>query len=387
MTKVLLIGNLFDDKWMGSLVRSLKSHAPDLQIDILNTQIGRQSQLPDYSRLCSQVYVGKKHFGRLGYGIPKWRTFLQNMDLYLEVRKLVRSQKEKYDVLNIHYLLPIWSYCVSDMKRIANRILLSPWGSDILRAKKQTLKKLAILVEKADYISCGEELVRFQNDITKFLHVSPCKWVHLGFGTEMIDVIQKAGPITRDEAKEKMGLKNRYVVVCGYNGHKAQNHIKIIEEIAKKKDELPPNMILLLPMTYGGEERYVKEIEQKLIALGLAYRLLHHYMTNDELLYVRWCADIFIHAQDTDANSATLAEYLFCRTKIINAAWLTYPHWEKYGKPYYEFATFSSLGEVLVKAVCAQKKIVPKHLLKQIAQSGWNSVGKRWVDFYQACSL
>ena len=201
----------------------------------------------------------------------------------------------------------------------------------------------------------------------------------------MIDFISAHSEVTRQMAKEKLGLSGKYVIVCGYNANKIQNHIQIIEAIASRKRQLPENLLLLLPMTYGRDERYVTLVEKTIEEKGLACRILRDYLPNDELLYVRKCADIFIHAQDTDANSGSLAEYLLCRTKVINAEWLYYPNREKYGKPYYTFKSFEELGDVVVQSYKSDECLISTHLIEDIRRDGWSYVGKQWANFYNSC--
>ena len=389
MTKVLLVCNIYDDKWIGSLVRSLKRADSGLQIDLFNTSIGRQTDLPVYTGLCSMVVVGRRHFAGFLYKIPKVRGILSWLDICIGLHRFaceVKRKRAKYDVANVHFLLPALRYCVKDMRAVANKVLLSPWGSDILRIKRRDLKKLQMLAQQSDFISCGREQLRFKNDVSRLLHVSEEKLVNIGFGTEMIDFIAAHAEVGRDMAKGKLGLAGKYVIVCGYNAHKAQNHLRIIDAIAKRKAELPENMVLLLPMTYGKDEKYMAEVEKVMEENGLAYRILRDYLANEELLYVRKCADMFVHAQDTDANSGSLAEYLLCGAKVVNAAWLSYPNREKYGKPYYVFDSFDTLGKVIVRAYNDTRTLIDGRLLEDIRQDGWSHVGEQWVDFYNSCA-
>lgn len=389
MTKVLLVCNIYDDKWIGSLVRSLKCDDKNLQIDLFNTAIGKQSSLPFYTNLCSHVMVGKRNFPFFFYKVPKLGGLLAWIDICIEFHRFacrLKQDREKYDVLNVHFLLPTLCYCLNDMKIISRKILLSPWGSDILRVKRRDLKKLQFLARQADFVSCDREQERFRRDIIRLLHVSEEKLINIGFGTEMIDFIAAHAETTREVAKEKLGLSGKYVIVCGYNAHKAQNHIQMIEAIASRKEQLPENLLLLLPMTYGKNEKYMDDVEQLMKETRLNYRILRDYLSNEELLYVRKCADMFIHAQDTDANSGSLAEYLLCKTKVVNAEWLSYPNREKYGRPYYVFNSFNELGDVVVRAYKDEVSIVDERLVKDIQQDGWSYVGKQWVDFYNSCT-
>lgn len=389
MTRILLVCNIYDDKWIGSLVRSLKRADSALQIDLFNTSIGRQADLPIYTGLCSTVVAGSRLFAGFLYKIPKVRGVLAWLDICIGFHRFaceLKRKGEKYDMVNVHFLLPALRYCVKDMRTVANKILLSPWGSDILRAKRRDLKKLQVLARQSDFVSCGREQLRFKNDVARLLRVPEEKLVNIGFGTEMIDFIAAHAEVSRDMAKEKLGLAGKYVIVCGYNAHRAQNHCQIIEAIAKRKAELPENLVLLLPMTYGKDEKYMAEVEKAVKGRGLAYRILRDYLANEELLYVRKCADMFVHAQDTDANSGSLAEYFLCGAKVVNAAWLSYPNREKYGKPYYVFDSFDALGEVMVRAYNDTRVLIDGRLLEDIRQDGWSRVGKQWVDFYNSCA-
>ena len=139
-------------------------------------------------------------------------------------------------------------------------------------------------------------------------------------------------------------------------------------------------------MTYGKNEKYMDDVEQLMKETRLNYRILRDYLSNEELLYVRKCADMFIHAQDTDANSGSLAEYLLCKTKVVNAEWLSYPNREKYGRPYYVFNSFNELGDVVVRAYKDEVSLVDERLVKDIQQDGWSHVGKQWIDFYNSCT-
>lgn len=390
MTKVLLIGNIFDDKWIGSFVRSIKKCDPTLQIDILNTNTTEDFQLPTFVELCSNIILCKRNFLHLGYKIPRIRGLLMQLDIYIEIHRLTKRMSlrdDKYDLINIHYLQAIFYYCADKLLRISNNILLSPWGSDILRVKKRQLKKLSALASKVRYISCGRsEQGRFRQDIIRLLNVPEEKLINIGFGTEMIDSLNHHTGLTREEAKNHLNLKDRYVIVCGYNAHRAQNHIKIIESIASKKEALPDNLVLLLPMTYGIDLKYIECVEKRAKESGLSYKILSNYLSNEELIYVRKCADMFIHAQDTDANSGSLAEYLLCKAKVINASWLIYPHREKYGRPYYVFDSFDNLGEVIVQAYKSDVCLVSDLLIQDILKDGWSQVGNQWATFYNACA-
>ena len=388
--KILLIGSIQEDKWIGSLIRNLKKNDPELVIDFFNTDTSAKQYPCTFASLCNRIITPSCHFPSFCYRIPKICGCSRLVDWLLSFRGLVlkmNEKDEKYDVTNLHFLIPFESYFIKYIKIISNRVVLTPWGSDILRATPKMLNKLKRLNSITDFVTCGRDVPRFKEDIIRLQEVPEKLLVNLGFGTEMIDLIQENSNLTREEAKNLLGLDNKYVVACGYNAHKEQNHLLIIEAIQKIRSQLSDKLVLLLQMTYGASPEYINNVKKKMDALSLPYKIIDSYMTNSELLYVRKCADIFIHGQKTDANSGSLAEYLLCNAKVINGAWLKYPNREKFGFPYYTFDTFEELGEVIVKAYEAKSSIIPIQLSAEILKDGWTNVGKEWNEFYHYCAL
>ena len=373
---------------MGSFIRCIKSKSPDIQIDLFNINYYLKTDYPPSARFWSNIYSPEFTFPSVFYKIPKVRSLARLCDTILGIKKLAKQLKKrglKYNIVQISFLLEFYSFCVDELKEMGDKMVLMPWGSDVLRAKKRKLNRIIKLVRRADYVTCGRHAPRFRQQIMNLLNVPEEKMVAAGFGTEMIDLINLHPELTLDNAKKRVGLDGHYVIVCGYNASPFQQHLKIIEAIGKIKGLLPQNMILLFPMTYGRNEKYIKAVIDKLNTLHLPYRMLNDYLSNEDLLYYRRCADLFIHAQTTDANSGTVAEYLLCDTKVINGAWLSYPQREKYGMPYYTFHSFDELEKVILVAIAAPTSIIPSELKKDILKEGWNNIGEQWVDFYHSC--
>lgn len=390
MTRVLLFGNIYEDKWLGSFIRCIKTKSTDIQVDFFNMNYYVKAEYPSSAKLWSHIYSPIFNLPSFCYKVPKLRVWARYIDIIIEVRKLAKQLKKegfKYDIVQISFLLGIYAYCVAVIRGMGERLVLMPWGSDVLRANKQQIKKLKELVKQADYVTCGSHAPRFKKQIVRLLNVPEKKIVIAGFGTEMIDMISQHPELTSDAAKKNVDLDGRYVIVCGYNASPHQQHLMVIEAIARIKKLLPKNFILLLPMTYGRNEKYLQKVADKLNILELPYRMLNDYLSNEELLCYRKSADLFIHAQTTDANSGTVAEYLLCDTKVINAAWLSYPQREKYGMPYYTFHTFDELDKVILTAIAAPFSIIPIELMNDIALEGWNHIGEQWVDFYHSCKI
>ncbi len=238
------------------------------------------------------------------------------------------------------------------------------------------------LAAKSDVITCPKG-IRFENDIIDILHAPADKLYDLALGVIAIDEILKREAVTIEQAKHSLGVEGRYTIVMGYNANPGHNHLKVIESLASVRGQLPANFIVLLPLTYGGSPAYKTEIEALLKSYDMPYKLFLQYMSDAEVVNLRKATDLFIHAQQTDANSGTIAEYLLCRKKIINPSWITYPHYEMFGSPFYSFSNFNELPQVVVTAVCDTASRVSTRLADDIALAGWSHKAEDWVKLYK----
>ena len=114
----------------------------------------------------------------------------------------------------------------------------------------------------------------------------------------------------------------------------------------------------------------------------LVLLILDKYMSNLDVVNLRMATDLFIHAQNSDANAGTIAEYLLCQKKIINPVWITYPHYETYGSPFYLFSDFEELPEVIISAIQDSSLRVSPLLKESIRRCGWGEQSKEWVALY-----
>jgi hypothetical protein len=143
---------------------------------------------------------------------------------------------------------------------------------------------------------------------------------------------------------------------------------------------MPQNTLLVFPMTYGGKQQ-VERVKLKVEQAGFEYKIYDQYLSYQDIVYLRKCADMFVNAQTTDSNSASLAEYLFCRSTVINAAWLKYEHFEQFGMPYYTFSDFSELSKILEKAIKGGS-LVNDNLVHYIEQYSWTYKTLKWVALF-----
>ena len=383
--RILIIGSLCDDKWIGSLIRSL-CKSGFVNIDFFHI-VTSKKQLSEASKLCNKVFYVKRHFPAALYSNSKIRQLLSFQDVPMSIQEFVKQQRNEginYDVMNIHYPQNKVLRCWKEIKSIAKSTIITPWGSEVLRINKFSQYLMSKYIVHYDYIMSSDN-ERFRNQLKNILHVSDSQFLSCDFGSEMIDEICSKTHVTKRVAKNHFGIDNSYTIVCGYNAGIAQNHIKIINALISVRDKFPKDLVLVLPMTYNGTQAYIEEVDNLLNKNSINHIIFQHYLTNEEMVYLRKCADMFIHGQDTDANSVSLAEHLLCENVVVNGSWLRYENRESFGIPYYLFDTFEELPNVLVKAYNGGS-LVSKQLVDAIAEEGWSKVAKKWINIFNNAS-
>jgi len=299
------------------------------------------------------------------------------------------SKKKRFDIINIHFANRYMSFVYKYLRSMSNNIVMSPWGSDILRRPEKNLKQLSFLYQKADYVTIDVES-DFGKLMTQKFKVCPKKMLNYGiWGSDVVDFAIKNGDsISQEDAKAHFGLENRYVITCGYNKQEAQQHKAIIQAIDQVKDQLPNNLTLLFPMNYGGwttTEKYGEEIKKECEKRNLQAVFATDYMSVEELYKLRKATDMFIHVQTSDANARSVYEYILCNKKIINGSWISYKSLEKY-KPLFYFPVdkLENLGEVIVYAYNSDNIKIPQEVMNIVLSRGWNNKIKMLNDFFMS---
>lgn len=381
MRKILIIGSASDDKYIGNSLRACKSKTDDIHFDLFSTKTKTDCL---FTSVVDCITYKEKHYPSLFYSIPKLRGYCNQQDLLKSLRNYISRCKNKglcYDCCHIHFLNPIYARIVEDLKQVAKEIIITPWGSDILRVKRTNIPQLRLLAQKSD-ITATSKYIRFGQEVMRILNVSNDRLYDLSFGNASVDEILRLEHVNDIEAKHSFNLDNRYTILIGYNANPGHNHLSVIKALSAIKNQLPSNYILLFPLTYGGNSEYIQQIKNLLEQEQLKYKFFTEYMSNKQVALLRKATDLFIHAQTSDANSGTIAEYLLCRKKIVNPSWITYPHHEQYGNPFYYFQNFEVLPEIILQAIQAKESIVPVQLVEEIKKTSWAVRAKEWVDLY-----
>ena len=249
---ILVVGNIYDNHII-RYVANLKSENPNVDIDLFSTRM--EQAIPErINSAISNIY---------------WLDVRKSSNKYLQafrrikgIRFLLKQIKKTkhYDIVNIHFPMVEYCFAMTYFKRIGDTILITPWGSDIYRAGKLGRLLLRRVFNEADYI-CGTGN-RFGKDVQRFFNIPNSKIVCLDIGSESIDyVTEYRDKISPEEARVKLGLDGDYFITCGYNAHREQNHIAILDAIGLVKSQLPENISVILPLTYPKDKTYVDSFE------------------------------------------------------------------------------------------------------------------------------
>lgn len=378
--KILLVGSAVD-RHLIRLVTNIKANdnKNDIIFDVLHTNpqihANLEYRLPEIEGSIRYLYTVKRHFGS---HMNKISVVTRFIDIIICLSRIKRNE---YDVVNIHYMSPYYFPVWSLLKRKGRKIMISPLGSDVYRVGGLKAWMIKQCYKKTDYVSAGSD--KFKNDIRAKFHISPLKFVSLGFGSTMNDKVFSNTNLSKEEAKNKLGLSGNFVIVCGYNGSPGQQHLKIISALSMIRERFPENFILIFPMTYAKREDYTNEVRQLLDSSLLPYIIYDNYLKDDDLFCLRKCADIFIHVQITDAFCASVQEYLLCDVTVINGEWIRYPDLEKWGIPYILINSISDLAEKVCKVVEGREQVnIPEGLKLDIISRGYSSQAEKWLQFY-----
>ena len=385
MYKVLIIINEYN-KHIIRLVVNLKKENPNAVIDFLTTK--ESGELPKdlvcninkvykYPQYPSNAFLKKAKAHYHLYGVCSLRRVL---------KELIKNSC-RYDVVNIHY--PQWNYyyCIDQIKQLSDTILLSPWGSDVYRIKSWEKSILKKLYTSANNISGVPN--RFTRDFCKMFNVPSQKIVNLNIGSDMVDcIIKQRDVLPIEEAKEKLNLKDRYVITCGYNNQPSQRHKEIIKAINYVRKELPEALHLVFPVTYGGNKAYTEELKDLVKSKGLHATFFEKYLTDDDLFVLIQATDVFIHVQTTDADAGSVKEYILCRKKVLNGSWLKYDDLLKYPpKPYFEVESMETLAKDISNVVHSENISVSDATDLLLQHFGWKHSIKGWNEYFLSKSM
>lgn len=381
---ILIIGINSHPSHIVRFIRNLKLVNPSVRISLLTNR--EPAVYPDEIHDYIEDFLKWRRTSRWEWW-PLMNRLINAVSSSLQIRRLAKTMH--FDIINIHFPQYYFCYLMGYLKKMGTSIIISPWGSDVLRLKgKRKRRLLARVFQKADFVTVGPK-GDIGNALVNEMKVASDKFYPLSWGSETIDFINEHGhDVSPEEAKLKLGLENRYVITCGYNAFEAQRHEIMIDAIREIKSQLLPNLILLFPVTYGSafgtrKNDYVERLKGLCREYDLDALFYEDYLSVAELFYLRQATDMFIHIQTTDGGNSSLQEYVLLGKKVVHGSWIHYSHLERF-KPlfYFPVDSIDHLSEVVLSTYYSKNIETPPEVLEYIRNRGWKAKMVLWNNFF-----
>lgn len=380
---ILIIGIYGHPSHVIRFVRNLKLANPSASVSLLTDR--EPAVFPDEIHACLSEFIKWRISSRL-IQYSCINRLINRVSSLIQILRLERNRQ--YDVINIHFPQSFMSHWMKHLRKMSKSIVVTPWGSDVLRVKgKRNRKQLAHVFQMTDFITVGPK-----GDIGKTLvnemKIDESKFHPLAWGSETIDYISEhITKVSSEDAKRELGLESRYVITCGYNAFKEQRHEQMINAIHEIRSQLPSELILLFPVTYGfsyGTQKkdYVDKLKKQCKECGLDAVFYEDYLSVEAVFYLRRASDMFIHVQTTDAGNSTVMEYCICGSKLVHGSWMHYK-WLDYSPAFYfSVDNIDHLSETVLKACNSSGMKVPHEVVEIILKRGWKAKMRLWNEFF-----
>lgn len=264
----------------------------------------------------------------------------------------------RFDAIHIHFVdVRFLTFCRRILYSNA-RVVMTYWGSDILRSSDRELTKMIPWIEKAYKINFNDSNSK-EVFIRKFTNKYVEKLQIIDFGNSLLNIIDKEEKsLGKKGTKKLFGFPlDKYIIHVGYNGGDAQQHVKILDSLAKLEGEIKERIFIVIPFAYsiGGDyysaQEYTRIVEEHADKTGIRYVICKDYLSGNRLADFRLTADVFIYGQTTDAMSATIVETVYAGGKIIKPVWLDYSELEEIGIDLCEYNDFCEIPEKLINVL------------------------------------
>lgn len=383
---ILIIGINSHPSHLIRFIRNLKLVNPSVSISLLTNW--EPTRFPKEIHETLAEFLKWRLSSRWNW-FPFINRLINRLSSFLQIQRLIKARN--YNIINIHYPQPFLCYLMSSLKKISSSIVVSPWGSDVLRLEgKIKRRELAKVFRKADFVTVGltgniGKTVVDEMRVDKS-HIHPLAW-----GSETIDYINEhLQEVSTNDAKKKLGFGNRYVITCGYNAFEEQRHEIMIDAIQSIRSHLPKDFVLLFPVTYGysygtRKKDYVDRLKGICMKLDLNAVFYEEYLSVSELFILRQATDMFIHIQTTDGGNSSLQEYVLCGKKIVHGSWMHYTYLEQF-KPlfYFPVDNLDHLDEIILRAYNSESIETPDEVMYYIRNRGWKEKMRLWDAFFSS---
>jgi glycosyltransferase involved in cell wall biosynthesis len=309
---------------------------------------------------------------------------LQYQILLERMNKQVPAATRGYDIYHWHTLEPERLAALAFVPPEA-KIVLSPWGSDLLRTAGLDAYRMQLWAcERASRLVVYSLELR-ETLLAKFgRHLLP-KMRLASIGGGLFDAVDRARPV-RAEFRRSLNIADDKVLAClGNNGHPSNQHVAVLRALGRLDDRDRARLTVILPMTYGAADEYVRAVNDAASSAGVDVRVLRERMTDSQTACLRAATDILLFVPVSDSLSAALCEVLAAGGVAITGAWLPYGLLRREGIHFHEVADIADiparLSEILgdLKAERTRAAATGPRVKNLKA---WDRVINQWIAIY-----
>lgn len=301
------------------------------------------------------------------------------------IKEVEMLRKEQFDVIQIHFVTVQSLFRNYLLKRGSMKTIASFWGSDIFRISPMCGQINKLLLRKVDAITLLTP--KMKQKFWDFCgHKYDSRLYDVKFGISEFENISMVKKYDSKKIKKAMNLPlDKAIFSIGYNGIREQQHLEVLEQIEKLPDSIQEKMHIILRLTYGkAPEGYLEKIHEVLKKLKCSSCCYTEFMTEEQIAMLEASTDVFIHAQTTDAFSATIQEHIFAGALLINPTWIDYQEMKDADIFYLEYSKFEQLTQIIIDYFDGYKyEEERKGNPQKIYQiSSWKSVSPKWNKVY-----
>jgi len=293
-----------------------------------------------------------------------------------------------FDAIHNHYLSPRDLMLGQSIKSHYPDAawVCSFWGSDLLRAKPEVLRRM-----KPPLLACDRITVIAEPNLDrvkeKYGDLCAQKTTVCMFGVDVYDAIdQLRQTASRADCKAHFNLPpDQPLISLGYNASSPHRHLELLQALGTLPQDILQGWSIVLQMTYGNsDESYFTRVREAALQLPCTSLILTEFMNNEESAYLRLAADAFVLAMPTDAFSSSLQEYLYAGAKVLCGSWLNYPQLDSMGFPPVRFQSipaFPALLQTALQTPVPQAEMQLRHHALRSRYS-WSAVIAKWTALY-----
>lgn len=305
---------------------------------------------------------------------------------YDKCMKGIAKRYGSMDVAHINFVKMEKVYSVRTLKKYCKKIICTFWGSDLFRQDRLILLSYRRYFRYVDQIMLSTQEMK---DCFQKIYGNEFddKLISVRFGVDGFDYIVNTEK-NRNTARRKFSVpEDKTVITIGYNGNESQQHSKVLDVIRELDGIDKERFFIQIPATYGLKAEYRSLLEDRLNKLGIEYQIIDTFLDDKDVGMLRLTSDIFIHAQITDASSASVQEYLYAGKTVFNPRWISYQDFKRKGIFYYEYKSFEDL-KIQLKEYLNKKR--HKEIENRLANntkviwelSSWRRVTEDWQRLY-----